>query len=280
MAACFQKSGPLGRVLRWGPLALVLLAVACNRVEHEAVRATPPSVLLVTIDTLRADHVGAYGARFAETASLDALARRGVRFETVVAPTPITLPSHASLLTGMRPPRHGVRHNGSFRLGGELATLAERLRAHGHATGAVVGSVVLAARHGLDRGFDHYDDRVGARKAGTAGYLECSASEVADAALAWLAIDLARTGRTDEARRDEAQAAGLLATPRLGSQLALAEAAAGDLDGARARLAELERRHPGDHHVARARARGAIPQPWHQHPLFQRTHVSGLEKRT
>jgi len=182
------KAGALGGAVLWA-----LLALACNRVDTAAgpgARGTSalPSVLLVTIDTLRADHVGAYGAGFAHTPTLDGLAARGLRFETVIAPAPITLPSHASLFTATRPPRHGVRHNGTFRLGETLPTLAERFRAAGHATGAVVGSVVLLRRHGLDRGFGHYDDRIGGRRrAGTAGYAERTATEVSDAALRWLA---------------------------------------------------------------------------------------------
>lgn len=168
--------------------ALAWLVLACNRVESEPLPpgSAGPDVLLVTIDTLRADHVGAYGAERARTPTLDALAARGARFETAIAVTPITLPSHASLLTGVWPPRHGVRHNGTFELGEDLPTLAERHRAAGHATGAVVGAVVLRARYGLDRGFDHYDDRIGSRRAGAAGYLERTAAEVTDAALAWL----------------------------------------------------------------------------------------------
>jgi arylsulfatase A-like enzyme/Flp pilus assembly protein TadD len=171
-----------------GGIVALGLAAGCNRVEHQPVpRPTGPSVVLVTIDTLRADHVGAYGAGFAQTPVLDALAREGTRFETAIAATPITLPSHASLLTGTWPPRHGVRHNGTFRLGEALPTLAERFRASGYATGAVVGAVVLGRRYGLARGFEHYDDHVGSRKAGATGFLERTATEVTDAALAWRA---------------------------------------------------------------------------------------------
>jgi arylsulfatase A-like enzyme/Flp pilus assembly protein TadD len=170
--------------LGWLVLCLGLAAPGCNRVSHEA--AARPSVVLVTIDTLRADHVGVYGAAFARTPTLDALAVQGARFETAIAATPITLPSHATLLTGAWPPRHGVRHNGIFELGPELPTLAERFREAGYATGAVVGAVVLRARYGLGRGFDHYDDQVGTRRAGASGFLERSATDVTDAALAWL----------------------------------------------------------------------------------------------
>ena len=171
-----------------GVAAVACLALACNRIESvPAALGQRPNVVLVTIDTLRADHVGAYGAPTDATPVLDGLAARGIRFETVIAPTPITLPSHASLFTGVQPPRHGVRHNGIFRLDDALPTLAEQFRAAGYATGAVVGAVVLRERYGLGRGFDHYDDRVGTRKSGEAGFLERSASEVTDAALDWFA---------------------------------------------------------------------------------------------
>jgi arylsulfatase A-like enzyme/Flp pilus assembly protein TadD len=117
------------------------------------------NVLLVTIDTLRADRLGAYGSRAGLTPVLDALATRGVRFTRAWSHTPITLPAHASILTGLLPPHHGVRNNGAFRLGSRPATLAECLRAAGYRTGAFVGAFVLDARFGLNRGFDEYDDR-------------------------------------------------------------------------------------------------------------------------
>jgi len=179
----------------WRAIALLAAAIClgpgCNRVGYDrATRARAPerpSVVLVTIDTLRADHVGAYGASFARTPEIDALAAEGTRFETAIAVAPITLPSHTSLLTGLWPPHHGVRNNGTYRLGDSLPTLAERFHDAGYATGAAVGAVVLRRRYGLARGFDRYDDRMGARKAGETGYLERSATEVTDAALAWLA---------------------------------------------------------------------------------------------
>jgi arylsulfatase A-like enzyme/Flp pilus assembly protein TadD len=145
-----------------------------------------PSLLLVTIDTLRADRVGCYGALDAGTATLDALAARGTRFATAIASTPMTLPSHATLLTGLQPPRHGVRYNAGFALGEGTRTLAEHLEGAGYATGAVIGSFVLARRFGLAQGFHHYDDRVSPRRAVFGGFLERDARAVTDAALAWL----------------------------------------------------------------------------------------------
>ena len=109
-------------------LAVLLGLTGCGRdAEHARARAapSPPArFVLVTIDTLRADRVGCYGAENAATPTLDALAARGVRFETAIAPTPITLPSHATLLTALDPPEHGVRSNGRFRLGDGGPTLA------------------------------------------------------------------------------------------------------------------------------------------------------------
>jgi arylsulfatase A-like enzyme/Flp pilus assembly protein TadD len=168
--------------------ACALATLGCNRIEHAALSdAARPDVLLVTIDTLRADHVGAYGAQQAETPTLDALAATGARFETAVAATPLTLPSHASLLTGLDPPRHGVRHNGLYRLDEGVTTLAEAFGKAGYATGAVTGAVVLARRYGLDQGFTNYDDRTSSRRSGAGGFLERSAGEVTDRALEWLA---------------------------------------------------------------------------------------------
>jgi arylsulfatase A-like enzyme/tetratricopeptide (TPR) repeat protein len=128
-------------------------------------RATSPppvpgslNVVLVTLDTLRADRLGAYGFRGAATPRLDALAAEGVLFEQATAVAPLTLPSHASLMTGLLPPHHGVRDNGAFFLAAERTTLAERMQAAGYATGAFVGAFVLDSRFGLDQGFDRYDD--------------------------------------------------------------------------------------------------------------------------
>jgi choline-sulfatase len=143
-------------------------------------------IVLVTLDTVRADSIGSYGAARAHTPNFDTVATEGVRFETAISPTPLTLPSHASLMTALDPPAHGVRHNGIHRLSGEIPTLAERLRAAGFATAAFVGALVLDARFGLDRGFDAYDDAMSGRLSGHVGYAERTADRVTDAALAWL----------------------------------------------------------------------------------------------
>jgi arylsulfatase A-like enzyme/Tfp pilus assembly protein PilF len=118
------------------------------------------NVLLITIDTLRADRVGAYSGG-SLTPALDGLAARGVRFARAYAHAPMTLPAHTSILTGLVPPTHGVRNNGSTALASDTPTLASLLHEAGYRTGAFVGAFVLDARFGLSRGFDTYDDRVG-----------------------------------------------------------------------------------------------------------------------
>ncbi len=117
-----------------------------------------PNLLLVTIDTVRTDRLGAYGYGAARTPVIDALAERGVLFEEAYSPAPMTLPVHSSLLTGVLPPEHGARVNGMHKLAEGVPTLAERLGREGYRAGAFVAAFVLDSRFGLDRGFDVYDD--------------------------------------------------------------------------------------------------------------------------
>ena len=117
------------------------------------------NILLISIDTCRADHLSCYGYQRKTTPNIDAIAEQGVLFENVVTPVPITLPAHSSMLTGTIPPSHGVHGNYDYRLASTNVTLAEILREKGFATGAVVGAVVMDSQFGLDRGFDYYDDR-------------------------------------------------------------------------------------------------------------------------
>ena len=116
-------------------------------------------VLLVTVDTLRADALGAYGRAGAETPWMDRLAAEGVRFAEARAQNVVTLPSHANILSGRYPPDHGVRDNSGFRFPAGQETLATVLKAQGYRTGAFVSAFPLDSRFGLDRGFDVYDDR-------------------------------------------------------------------------------------------------------------------------
>lgn len=150
--------------------------------------APPPparSLLLVTIDTLRADRVGAYGYARARTPAFDAIAREGTRFARAYAPAPITLPSHATLLTGRYPPGHGSRHNG-MRIRDDLPTLASHLRGAGLSTAAFVSAFPLDPRFGLAAGFDTYDARL-PRSGDGRPVNERPGHATVDAALAWLA---------------------------------------------------------------------------------------------
>jgi arylsulfatase A-like enzyme/Flp pilus assembly protein TadD len=123
------------------------------------IRDPARSVILISIDTLRADALGAYGARGVATPWIDRLAREGLRFETAHAHNVVTLPSHSNMLSGLPPTRHGVRDNTGFRFPADIPTLASRLKALGRVTGAFVSAFVLDSRFGLDQGFDLYDDR-------------------------------------------------------------------------------------------------------------------------
>lgn len=130
---------------------------------RNAPTAFPPvrdNLLLVTLDTTRADRLGCYGYAPAKTRHLDRLAAEGVRFERAYASAPITLPSHASIFTGLYPFEHGVRNNGNFYLADRYDTLATVLKAQGYRTAAFVSAFILDRRYGLASGFDTYDDRM------------------------------------------------------------------------------------------------------------------------
>ena len=146
------------------------------------------NLLVVTLDTVRRDRLGCYGDRDAVTPTLDRLAAEGVRFDDAVTSVPLTLPAHATILTGLYPPNHGARANGKGRLPPERVTLTETLRDRGYDTAAFVGAFVLDARFGLDQGFEVYDfevSRQGFRDT-MPDYNERAADHVTDAALAWL----------------------------------------------------------------------------------------------
>jgi arylsulfatase A-like enzyme/predicted negative regulator of RcsB-dependent stress response len=165
-----------------GGLALVALAgLGC---QEEAER--PRNVLLVSIDTVRADRIGCYGREDAGTATLDALAARGTRFADATAPSPMTLPSHASLFSGHDPLRHRMRHNGLFALPPETVSLTERFAAAGFRTGAFVGSIVLAEQYGLAQGFETYTVPGRETAPGLLYVSERSAQAVNRDALTWL----------------------------------------------------------------------------------------------
>ncbi len=145
----------------------------------------PPNVLLVTLDTTRADRLGAYGYAAARTPVLDRLAQEGVLFERAVAVAPTTLPAHASLMTGRNPMAHGVRNNG-VPLDRDVPTLADAFRAAGYRTAAFVSAFVLDQRFGLVRGFDTYDDHLDPPAGLATDAIERRGDRTVAAAATWL----------------------------------------------------------------------------------------------
>ena len=151
------RPGRRTRLAGWGVLAAALASIACAGPERTAAR---PNVLLLDVDTLRADHLGCYGYRRATSPRIDALAARSHRFEWAFAQAPYTPPSQSSLLTGLYVSHHGVRTR-QDRLADEIETVAERFRANGYSTAGFVDGGFLSRDFGLAQGFAEYDDRGG-----------------------------------------------------------------------------------------------------------------------
>lgn len=167
----YNKKSAMKEKIILGRVFLILLAgLTCffllyftrpSRLGRErTLRYPKANVLLLTLDTTRPDRLGAYGCRTAVTPEFDAFARSGILFENAYSPVPLTLPSHASILTGTYPLYHGVRTNGKYVLAPQALTLAEILKASGYKTAAFVSSFILDSRFGLDQGFDIYSDRM------------------------------------------------------------------------------------------------------------------------
>src|SRR5262249_46362518 len=153
------------------------------------VRSTPrPNVVLITIDTLRADHVGCYGSQTVKTPTLDGLARDGIVFERAISQVPLTWPSHAVILTGTYPFQNGVQDFTGQPLTPRFRSIAQAFKQAGYATGAVVSAFVLDRSWGLGRGFDFYDDAFSAETFATKdiGLVDRRAGESVDQARAWL----------------------------------------------------------------------------------------------
>lgn len=153
---------PLAWLKKVLPVAGVLVLIVSWAAAGEAPnRASSPSVLLITIDTLRTDHLGCYGYTRVETPAIDGLAASGIRFANAYTQVPITLPSHAVILTGTYPMLNGVRDFTSSGLPVNIPTLAEMVRRHGYHTAAFISSYALSSTWGLNRGFEVYDDDLG-----------------------------------------------------------------------------------------------------------------------
>jgi arylsulfatase A-like enzyme/Tfp pilus assembly protein PilF len=146
----------------------------------------PPNVLLITLDTVRADHIGAYGYAKGATPTIDRLAREGVRFTDATSQAPLTGPAHAALLTGRYPARMGVRDNATTPIPDGATTIAELFKAKGYRTGGFVGAFILGAEYGFGRGFDTFDATFPKFTAGSKLQAQRRCGEVTAAATTWL----------------------------------------------------------------------------------------------
>ncbi len=182
------------KILLAGAAVLVLLAGVVIirrpwRPPFERLRqARPYNVLLITLDTARADRIRTYGCEAVETPVIDSLAAQGIRFDRCMSQTPLTLPSHVTIMSGTYPPFHGVRDNGGFIVPPSLETLAKTFKAQGYKTGAFVGAYVLDSKWGLNQGFDTYFDKFDLSRFEkiSLGTVQRPANEVVDEALPWL----------------------------------------------------------------------------------------------
>jgi arylsulfatase A-like enzyme/Tfp pilus assembly protein PilF len=175
------------------PLLVLVLAIAGAAVwflrPPGATRPPIRNVVIISIDTCRADYLGCYNPDRPLTPNIDKVAREGILFENVISPVPLTLPAHSSMMTGTIPPTHGVQANGTFRLSPANLTLAEILSANGFATGAVVSTFVLDSQFGLDQGFDTYHDEfetTGNKSSDAALHAERGGGETTRIAVDWL----------------------------------------------------------------------------------------------
>lgn len=166
-------------------LVVIISSLSWFLLRHRLTSRKISNVLLISIDTCRADHLSCYGYAQATTPNIDAVAGEGVVFSKVLSPVPLTLPAHSSMLTGTIPPYHGVHFNLDCQLGQSATTLAEILKGHGLATGAVVSAYVMDSQFGLAQGFDTYYDRFGTGLDGTENK-ERKGGETSRYAMDWL----------------------------------------------------------------------------------------------
>lgn len=172
-------------ILLVGPLATIA-ALVCLACLFFGTDKDAGNIILISIDTIRADHVSSYGYPFKTTPRIDAFADKAVLFENCFSNIPLTMPAHASMLTGVIPPTHGVQDNMSMALSDSVLTLPEILRAHGYATYGIISAEVLNKRFGLDQGFDVYDDTFDDETSKSEIVSQRFADETAAHSLEWL----------------------------------------------------------------------------------------------
>lgn len=169
-------------------LILTLTALTALQAAAQTPAKPAPNVVLITIDTLRADHVGCYGYTKIKTPNIDGLAADGARFERAFAVVPVTLPSHTTMLTGTYPMLSGMHDFSANKLSSTQPTMASVLKQSGYATGAVIAAAVLDSRFGLNQGFDFYYDHFDFSRLNEANLdeMERPGNVVADVALDWV----------------------------------------------------------------------------------------------
>ena len=166
--------------------AIIIGVIALGFIWPRGNRMSPPdNIVLISIDTCRADHLSCYGYFRKTTPNIDNIAEEGVLFENVISPVPTTLPAHCTMHTGTIPPYHGVHSNEDYVLGSSFTTLAELLQENGFATAAFVGSFVMGSQFGLNQGFDVYNDHVGQHRS-SIGMTERIAEETNAQAFDWM----------------------------------------------------------------------------------------------
>ncbi len=189
-----DRTDPSDRSDRWILLLFLVLAAACRHTGTPGAPDVPKGtpVILISIDTLRADHLPAYGYKGVETPTIDAVRRDGILYEHAYSTTPLTFPSHTTLLTGVLPAVHGVRDNVGYKIDagkverGELPFLPEILKKAGYATGGAVSAYVLQGKTGISTGFDFYEDSIEFRSNTGLGGLQRSGEETLKASQGWL----------------------------------------------------------------------------------------------
>lgn len=178
---------PRKNTVNYLPLLSSLLLGGCPAAQEASQKnVSLPSLLIITLDTTRADHIGAYGHEHAKTPTIDALAAQGYRFERAYSTIPLTTPAHASILSGLYPPRHGIRNNGDAILSEDINTIAEHLSNAGYETAAAVSAFVTTKVWNLDQGFDAYFDSVDSGEIGNRWGQERPADQVVDDLTAWI----------------------------------------------------------------------------------------------
>jgi choline-sulfatase len=183
-----SRSGVVGPTF---PPSLELRRAGRFGVQRES--PNRPNILLITLDTVRADRFGAYGYKAASTPTIDRLADEGVRFDDATSQAPLTAPAHAAMLTGHYPGRLGIRNNGSTAIPESSLTLAEALKGAGYRTGAFIGAFVVDRAYGFGQGFDRFDADFKGFRQEIKGQVQRRASEVIDPAMAWIGTGPAGT---------------------------------------------------------------------------------------